>query len=205
MRRLVIVTVAIVVVLLVLGQVLLPPYLEHRVAQRLTKQGGSANVQLSAFPAERLLFKEGSKLRVRARGITTDVAAPGAGVLKDVDGFGTVDMEVSDSRAGPLKVATFELRRNGGGPYRAVLDASITASDLSAFGGGQLAGPLGTLFGGIAGGALPFGNQPIPISVSADLVSDNGVPRATTVQGAVAGIPAGALLEALAAAVGARI
>src|SRR5881227_1131226 len=104
MRRFAIVTVALVAALLVIGQLALPPYLEHRVEQRLTKQGGHATVQLSAFPAYRLLFKEGASLRVDARGITVPAAPPANPVLKDTDGFGTVDIHVADARAGPLKI-----------------------------------------------------------------------------------------------------
>ena len=206
MRRIAIVTLALLAVMIVASQLALPPYLEHRVATRLTTGGGSAQVELSAFPALRLLFREGSSLRVRARGITTAIGPPSdTRVLRDLDGFGEVDIEVIGSRVGPLKVQTFTLVRRHDRPYRAVLDASLSASDVGAFGGGQLGGPLGSLLGGIAGGTLPFGNTPIPLSLSATLASDGGTPRAEQVQGAVAGLPAATLIEALALAFGSRI
>jgi hypothetical protein len=205
MRRLVIVAVAVVVVLFVAAQLVLPSYLEHRVEKRLAKQGGSAEVQLAAFPALRLLFAEGSSLRVRAHGMTTAVGPPQGRTFEQLDGFDRVDVQVDDSRAGPFRITRFRLERNGDRPYSASVNGTITASDLSTFAGGTLGGGLGAFLGGMAGGALPFGNQPLPVDLTATVASDAGRPRAESVGGSVAGFPAAPLVEALAAAIGGRI
>src|SRR2546423_6828408 len=165
MRRLVILAVAIVALLLVLAQLLLPSYVEHRVEQRLVKQGGSANVQLSAFPAQRLLLRDGHSVRIRARGITTPLLTPGGSALQRLDGFGDVDVRVTAMHTGPFQVDSFALERNGDGdPYRATLAATVTASDLSAFAGGAVGGDLGAFLGGVAGGAPLRGDPPHPTS-----------------------------------------
>jgi hypothetical protein len=204
MRRTLILAAIAIVALLALTQLLLPPYLEHRVEKRLTKQGGSAQVELSAFPALRLAFGEGSSARVRARGISIPVSSTGGSVLDGLDGFNRVDIQVTDLNAGPLRVHSFALERRGGAPYRATIAATVTASDLSAFAGGAFGGGIGALFGGIAGGSLPFGNTPVPIDLDASIASDHGRPRTESVAGSIGGLPAGPLVAALAAAVGAR-
>ena len=204
MRRILILAAVAIVALLVLSQLLLLPIVEHRIEQRLEKQGGTAHVSLSAFPAVRLLFGEGGTVRVRARGIATPLTSSAGSVFGGLDGFNHVDIEVTDLTTGPLLIHSFTLDRNGGEPYHAAVTATVTASDLSAFAGSTLAGGIGALFGGLAGGSLPFGNTPVPIDVNATVASDNGQVRAESVDGSIAGLPAGPLVAALAAAVGAR-
>jgi hypothetical protein len=205
MQRIVILTLAIVAVLLVVVQLALPPLLEGHAEGRLTKQGGHADVELSAFPSPRLLFKEGDRLKVRASGIQAPLPDPGSSsTLGDLDGFGSVDVQVTDMRIGPFDVARLTLRRDGDGPYRSALRATITAADFSTFAGATLGGGLGAFLGGLAGGAMPRGQAPIPIDVDAVLRSDGGRVRTVSVNGSVAGLPAGPLVEVLAAALAGR-
>jgi hypothetical protein len=164
---------------------------------RLTANGGSADVELHALPSLRLLFTEGDSARVRARGIELPVGSPGGKVLGQLDGFGEVDVRVTDSRAGPMRLSELTLTRGSDDePYRTTIKGSITAQDVGAFVGGFL--------GGLAGGMLPFGNDPVPIDLQATLRSDGGRPRAVAVHGSVAGVPAGPLVEALAQALAGR-
>ena len=194
-----------VLVLLIVAQIALPPYLNGRAEDELTKGGGSANVHLSAFPAPRLLFSEGDSARVRARGIELPLVSPDRRVLEQLDGFDDVDVEVADARAGPFRLTSVSLERRGGdAPYRTAIHGSITARDLASFGGGQFGGGLGSFLGGLMGGALPFGDEPVPIVLEAVLRSEGGTPHAVTVHGTVAGVPAGALVEALTLALAGR-
>src|SRR3954468_15704533 len=187
-----------VLVLLVGAQIALPPYLDGRAEGELTDGGGSADVHLSALPAPRLLFSEGDSARVRARGIELPLVSPDRRVLEQLDGFDDVDVEVTDARAGPFRLRTVSLERRGGdAPYRTTIHGSITARDLASFGAGQIGGGLGGFLGGLMGGALPVGGEPGPIDPAARLRSDGGTPQAVTVHGTVAGVPAGALVEAL--------
>jgi hypothetical protein len=193
MRRLAIVAAACAAGLLVAAQLALPPLASHRAEDRLTKEGGTAEVKVRAFPAVRLLFKEGDLLRVRARGIELPVAGPGERVLSDLDGFDDVDIRVADARTGPFDLTAVTLERRGGdAPYTTTARGTATPRELGTFFGGFL--------GGLAGAALPGGDAPLPIDLRATVRSDSGRPRAIAVQGSVAGVPAGPLAEALAQA-----
>jgi hypothetical protein len=201
-----ILAVAALVVLLVVAQLGLPPLLERQAEGKLTQHGGSARVELSALPSPRLLFREGDSLKVRAVGIVTgplDVNANST--LSDLDGFGSVDVQVIGMRTGPLTISRLTLQRDGGDqPYRATVQATVTPADLSSYAGQQLGGGLGAFLGGIAGGMVPGSGTAIPIDVEALLRSDGGRTRAVTVNGTIAGLPAGPLVEALAAALAGR-
>jgi hypothetical protein len=201
MRRLAILATLFAVVLLVVAQFALPAIAENRATDELTKGGGAADVDIDALPAVRLLTGDGDLVRVRARGVTLPFVAPNEKVLDDLDGFGEVDVEVSDGRSGPFRLDTLTLKRDGDGPYRTVIRGTVSAQDLGTFAGGQMGGAFGGFFGGLAGSALPGGDQPVPLDLDATLRSIDGRAEAVVVHGTVAGIPAGPLVEAFAQAV----
>jgi hypothetical protein len=210
MRRIALATVGVLVALFVASQLLVPPYVEHRVASRLTADGGHAQVQVSAFPAFTLLTGSGDRLRVRAQGINLSLAIPVAGQtgprLDRLDKFGTVDIRVTGANAGPFKLSSLSVTRAGGAhDYTVALDATTTAADLATYTGGQIAGDLGGLFGSFAGSALPFADQPVPINVNSTVHSDGGAPVVVSADGAIAGIPINPLIQALSAALAGRI
>lgn len=204
MRRLAIVTVALVVVLFVASQLAIPPIESDRIASRLTVHGGSAHVELSAFPALRLLGGDGDSVRVRARGLTFALAPP-ASSLRRLDGFHDVDLALTDSQSGPFRLASASLTRKGGQPYRLTLDATVTGADLASYAGGQFGGELGSALGGLAGQVLPFAQQPIPVTVDTRLRSVGGRPAVVSAGGTIAGIPADPIIEAVADALAARV
>src|SRR3954451_12278391 len=205
MRRIATLAIVGVVVLLVAAQIALPRLAASRVGDRLTRGGGSADVHVSAFPAVRLLFTEGDSVRVRARGIELPLVAPRGKALDQLDGFDDVDVRVTDATAGPFRLSAVSLERRGGdSPYHASVTGTVTGRDLATFAGGVVGGPLGGFFGGLTGGATPFGNAPVPLNLDAVLASDGGRVHAVSVQGTVAGIPAGPLVEALALALAGR-
>jgi hypothetical protein len=201
-----ILAVAALLALLLVVQLALPPLLQRRVEDRLTRAGGHAHVELGAVPAPRLLFKEGDSLKVRATGLVAAPADPtSTGTLADLDGFDSVDIQVVGMHVGPLTVARLTLQRaSADQPYQATVQATVTGSALSTYLGGQLGGGIGGFLGGIAGSTMPGANVEIPIDLGATLLSDNGRVRATSVTGSVAGFPAGPLVEALAAALAGR-
>ena len=208
MHRMAILAVAAgLLILLVAIQLALPPLLARQVESQLTKHGGHAHVELSALPSPRLLFKEGDSIKVRATGLVTPPPDPtgagdGNGSLKDLDGFDSVDIQVVGMRTGPLTIARLTLKRDSSGePYEARVQATVTGADLAAFAGSQLGGGIGGFLGGIAGTAMPGATTEIPIDVGASIDGDG---KATAVTGNVAGIPAGPLVAALAAALAAR-
>jgi hypothetical protein len=205
MRRAAVIAAAVLIALLVLSQLLLPPYLEGRVKDRLTRNGGTADVSLSAFPALTLLFGSGDEAKVHASGLSLDVGKATNKPLDRLDGFDKVDVEVTASTAGPFRVSDLTLERdNGDDPYATTVHATVSGHDLATYAGGRLGGALGGFLGGLAAGAVPFASTSIPVDVDATVVSDSGRPHVESANGSIAGLPAGPLLEALADAVGQR-
>jgi hypothetical protein len=205
MRRISIVAVAALFVLAVAGQPIAPRIASRQIEKRLTKGGGSAHAVVHAAPWPRLLFKEGDSLNVQASGIAFPLISPTSTVLKDLDGFDDVSIHATDSTAGPFRLTRVSLERKGGdSSYQATVTGTITARDLATFSGSLMGGSLGGFLSGLAGGGLPFGDQPLPIDLQAVLRSDGGKPRAVTAQGTVAGLPAGPFVEALAQALAGR-
>jgi hypothetical protein len=205
MRRNVIVTSAVVLAVLALGaQLAIPAFVSSRVEDRLTEHGGSAHVEIHAFPATDLLGGGGDRLKIRGNGLRFDLPAQDEHVFRRMDKFDEVDTELTDFRAGPFAVGRFTLtREKPGRPYRLTLEAQSTARELTEYGGGLVAGPLGDFVGGIGGRLLPLGDEPIPVSIDAQLRSDNGQAKVIDASGDIAGIPAGPFAEALAGAVAA--
>ena len=99
MRRLLYVAVGILA-LLVLSQLFVPPYLEHRAEKRLTAKGGHADVQIDALPAMRLLWSDGSKIRVRGEGLHVDLlhGQESRQVFDELDRFDQADVRLTRSK-----------------------------------------------------------------------------------------------------------
>ncbi len=197
---------AILIVLFVGSQLALPPIASSRIEQRLTKNGGSAHVSLHAFPALRLLFHDGDEIDIRGRDLRVELGTGRQKVFQNLDGFGAAHVHLTNVTAGPFMSRSFRLDRDhGSSTYALSLEASFTPSALASYLGSSVGGGLGGLLGGLAGGLAPGGTQPVPVEVQAQLESDGGNPRVVSGAGSVAGVPLGPLVEALAAAVIARI
>jgi hypothetical protein len=206
MPRRVVLPLALIGVILVVMQFALPAYLEGRVEDRVTERGGTANVDLSALPAARLLFKDGDRLELRGSGYDFPLDDPGTDVFDEVDGFDEVEIDVTNFTVGPFDVERFRLERGDGDEaYEMEVAASATAVDLAGYAGEQLGGPLGGFLGRFGGDFLPASGEAIPVDLEATLESEGGQVRAREVDGTVAGVPAGPLAEALAGAVAARL
>jgi hypothetical protein len=213
MQRMVILTLAILITLLVALQLGLPPLLEREAAKRLTKHGGTARVDLSAFPSLRLLRMEGRRLEVRAEGLVTPPADPAIrgdatskGSFSDLDGFDEVDIQVVGMHVGPLTIARLILMRDDAdSPYTARIQATTTAAAVATFAGSQIGGGLGGFLGGLAGGTMPGAGVEIPIDLEAILASDDGAVRTRSVNGSVGGLPAGPFVETITAALAGRL
>jgi hypothetical protein len=206
MRRALLIAAAAIVLLLIASQLFVPPYLEHRAEKRLTEKGGHADVTIDAFPALRLLWNDGHRIKVRGDGLHVALLGAGGGqVFGELDRFDQADVQLSRMSAGPFAVRHVSLKRNGSDkPYTMVLSASVTAQALSSYAGDQIGGPLGGLVGRLAGGVVPFSGEPIPVEVDAQIRSRDGRPELQAVDGSIAGLPAGPLAAALAAAIAGR-
>src|SRR4051812_18912503 len=104
MRRVSIVAVISLCVLAVAGQFVAPRVAASDAENRLTKDGGSAHADISAFPWPRLLFTEGDSVKVRARGISLALLSPTSTGLKQLDGFDDVDVRIIAASAGPFRL-----------------------------------------------------------------------------------------------------
>jgi hypothetical protein len=182
--------------LLIASQFALPPYLEHRVANRLTDHGGSAHVQLDAFPAVRLLFG-GGKLGIGASGLSVDLTRQ-RDVFKQLDRFSKVDIAVTRSRAGPFSVANFTVHRTASHDYRVTVAGDGNAGDVARYAGSRLAGGFGASLAGLAASALGGFDRPIPFDARMQIDTAGDTPQARDVVGNVDGLPAGPLAQIVA-------
>ena len=191
------------VLLLLVGQVALPPYLSGRVEERLREGGGNADVSLSAIPSYALLAGRGSRFEAEGSGLSFDPDFEREQPFDRLDGFDEVSIDFRDSRAGPLRIATMTLARDGNDePYELDLRASAKPRELAADLGGRAGGALGGLAGDLAAQALPGeGFVAVPVEAHAVVTSENGRVAVADADGEVAGLPSGPLTEIVLAAV----
>jgi hypothetical protein len=190
-------------VLVVGAQFLVPGIGEGQIEDRLTENGGAAAVDLSATPAVRLLWGDGDRIEVRGSDLDLDLSE-NPEVFDRLDGFGNVDVSLSDFRAGPFEVTSFALARDGEGPYVVRSVSSTTTADLVEFGVDSLGLPGGGFLGLFAGGA-PGADRPIPIRLDLEMESDDGRVRVVSGGGTVAGYPTGPLAELITSAIVVRL
>lgn len=203
MRVLLIAAAATVVTLLVVAQLVLPGIAESGVEDRLTEGGGEAEASVSALPAARLLLGDGDRFEVTATGLDLDLDQR-VEVFEKLDGFGEVEVAITDTEAGPVAVESFELTRQGTAPYRLVSRATTTAADLAAYGAAAL-GLAGPLAGIALDRIVDSADAAIPIELDMELTSDDGRIDVVGGGGTVAGFPAGPLAELITAAIVVRL
>jgi hypothetical protein len=198
------IAILILTTLLVGAQLLVPGIGERQIEDRLTENGGQADVALSATPAARLLIGDGDRIEVRGSNLDLDLVTDDPQVLDRLDGFGEVEVDLNDFRAGPFNVMSFEMSRDGDDPYSVRSTSATTAADLVDFGADSLGlagGPLLRFFAGRA----PLGSRPIPISVDMEMESDDGRISIVSGSGTVAGYPTGPLAQFITAAIVVRL
>jgi hypothetical protein len=205
--RYVLIAAAVVVLVLVVTQFALPPFLAGKVEDNLTARGGKASVDLDAVPALRLLAHEGDKIKLRGHGLDFPLDQSKSGVFDKLDGFDSVDVRLSDVKAGPFTVSRFALSRGGGDhDYRLVSSGRSSVAEVSSYLTSGLPPLVSSILNGTARGVTgPAADRPIPFTVAAELASDNGEPRLVAANGRVAGIPAGPFAALLAQSVLSRL
>ena len=194
-----------IVVGLILGltQVIIPNVAERNVANRLTEDGGTADVHVRAIPALRLLFGSGDELTVDARDITIPAAGLRDASFDELDKFGEVDVTMIDSIVGPIDARRIELNRaDGEDDYEFTFRGTTSADQLADFVLSALPAGLRSIAEAIAGRASA---TPIPVRLDAVLKSQNGQARLVRGSGDLAGIPLGPIAVRIAGAVIARL
>ncbi len=192
-------------VLAVASELIIPPVAEHRIEDRLTDGGGTAQVSVSAFPAARLLWGDGDRISVTGSGLDLPLDSANGTVFDKLDGFDRVDVSLSDFRAGPFAVAGFDLARSGASaPYHLVSEARTTPGALASYGASRLGLPGSGLLGQFAERA--FGSdESIPVRLDMSLTSDGGRLVVVSGGGTVAGYPTGPLAELITEAIAVRL
>lgn len=198
MHRLLIRLGSLAVTLVILSQLLLPPYVENKLEGRLTEHGGTAKVDLDAIPALRLLFGHGSRVDIRAQGLSVDLEDQQEDVFKQLDRFGDATVYVRDSRAGPFDVDGFFLSRRGDHQYQMVLQAKAAPADVARYAGSKLGGGFGGALAGLVAGTLANAGKAVPVNARVVIDTTSGTPRALSAEGEVGGLPAGPLAQIVA-------
>ena len=203
MTRIAIIAATVLVALLVVAQLALPALAEKRITDRLTENGGSADAQVDpSFPAVRLLAGDGDGIDVRGSGLDLDIEPGDSPVLDRLDGFGSVAIDLTDFQAGPFEVDSFELSRDGSGPYALSGSLVTTGAALASYGADRLGIPGASLLPLITGADDDsIADKPIPVELDMELTSDDGRITVTSGGGTVAGFPTGPLAELITQAI----
>ena len=183
--------------LAVVSQLAMPAYYEGRVEDRLTEDGGSAEVSIGAFPALTLIGGRGKELKATGDALRFDIDDRRDDPLGRLDGFEEVDLRLTNTDVGAIGMKEFDLHRDGrDSPYTMRVEATATPRELARQLGSAAGGPLGGLVASLGSEFLPgAGSTEVPLELTARVNSKDGRAEVTDAQGAVAGIPAGPLAE----------
>jgi hypothetical protein len=202
-RRLVIVALVLLAVIGV-AQLVIPPIAEKRIQDRLTAAGGTADVSMSAFPAARLLFGDGSRIAVTGEGLDLTEEQESGEVFSNLDGYDHVSVNLDRFRAGPFALASFELTRPGpAAPYHLAARGRTTPTDLASYGASTLGLPGGPLLSYLGDQVLE--RQYIPVRLDMGLESDDGRIVVVSGTGTIAGVPTGPLAQLITSIVAVRL
>ncbi len=120
---------ALLVLVLVAGQLVLPGIAERRLKDDLQSVGTQPQVQVSAFPAVKLLFHKADKVTVRFATARTEGGTSLADELERTQDAGKLDVRVGTLEVGALVIRDARLRKRSGG-LTAI--GSIRNADLAA-------------------------------------------------------------------------
>lgn len=191
---------AAVVLILILTQIFLPGIGEGAIEDRLTENGGVANVSLSAKPAARLLWGDGDRVGVEATGVELDLqTSDDPVVFENLDRFGEVEVILNDSLAGPVELDSLILTRDGSDPYRLEARGQTSLADISEFLATSSDIPGSDFLGGVLD-VIGVGDD-LDIDLDMELDSDGGRIDVVSGDGEVAGIPVTPIAELIITAI----
>ena len=194
---------ALVVIALVATQIFLPRMGENQVEDRLTKEGGTASVEIDAVPAIRLLFDDGDKLNVKAEEVKIPIDDIQGKSFKELDGFNEVDVRLALSEVGPFFAEKVRIdRAKGEDLYGFTFRGTTSAAQVGDFALAGLPPLLRSALTALAGRA---GKQELPIRLDVQLRSERGRARVVGGAGTVAGLPLGGFALGIAGAIINRI
>src|SRR6201992_3312485 len=127
MRRIIaIATAGVVILVLLVGQLLLPGIAADRLKDRLSKSGNVISVEVHAFPAIKLLWNHADRVVVRMGRYQSDAGTLGD-LLGQTSDVGSVDASAQQFTSGLLTVRDAALRKRGN---QLVGTALVTEADL---------------------------------------------------------------------------
>lgn len=194
---------ALMILMLLALQLAIPHIAARRIARQLVEGGGEAKVVVKAFPALRLLWRGGDRLRVDGRRLEIGMSKE-AGGLSSLDGFYEVSIHLAEFRTGPFEIRYFQLSRRGPGPYVMRSVATTSGAGLIDY-GGTVTGIAGAPLLASLARQAPLGDRRVPIEVEVELASTEGLLTVVSGTGTIAGYPAGPIASAIAAAVARRL
>jgi hypothetical protein len=127
MRRIIaIATAGVVILVLVVGQLVLPGIAADSLKDRLSKSGNVISVEVHAFPAIKLLWNHADRVVVRMGRYRSAAGALGD-LLGETSNVGSVDASAQEFQSGLLTVRDAALRKRGN---QLVGTALVTEADL---------------------------------------------------------------------------
>ena len=169
MRRLtaLAIVLAVVILLLVVAQLVLPGIAAQRLRDRLAKSGQVLDVHVSAFPAIELLWHQADRVVVRLKTYHSN-PRPLSSLLEQTKDTGSLDASAGEFDTGMVNLHDAVLRKRGD---TLTGSATVTASDLrSALGGAiQDVQPVAS-----GGGQLTLQGTVLGVTADATLRAQNG-------------------------------
>jgi len=104
--------VGVVALVLVVAQLVLPGIAEQRLRDQLSRSGSVLEVEVSAFPAVKLLWRHADKVVVRLGSYTSGASHIGS-ALDGAAGVGTIDASAQEVRSGALVLHDATLHKRG--------------------------------------------------------------------------------------------
>ncbi len=201
--RWIIALLAVLVVAAVATQLLIPRIGENQTEDRLTQEGGTAEVTIEAVPAVRLLFNDGDRIVVRAEEVQIPIDDIQGKSFKELDGFNEVDVGLALSTVGPFFAEEVTIVRGEGEElYDFTFRGSTSAAEIGAF---ALAGLPPLLRSALTARAGRAGERELPIRLDVALRSEQGRARVVRGTGTVAGLPLGGFALGIAGAIISRV
>ena len=153
-------------------QAVIPGQAEKKVRDRLTRNGGTADVNIRAIPAIRLLFDDGDELDVQAHGIAIPATRPARRLLQAARRVRRDEIRDGPLRVGPFTADRVSLTRGEGEEtYDFTFRGSTSAGQLANFALGTLPPVLRSLIETLGGRPA---EAEIPIRLNAELKSEGG-------------------------------
>jgi hypothetical protein len=158
---------AVIVLLLVVAQLVLPGIAAQRLRDRLSKSGQVLDVEVSAFPAIELLWHEADRVVVRLKSYHSK-PGPLSSLLDEASRVGSLDASAGELDTGLVRLHDATLRKRDNGLSGS---ATVTPADLRSALGGAIQGLQPVASGG---GQLTLQGTVVGVTADATLRAQNG-------------------------------